>query len=121
MPIYVYSCTKCNKKPIEVEHSMKFVGEENKLPKDILKKITCAKHKTLMSRVPQEPQLAGAAQGQFQTEKQLLAQKQKQKKIRSRIHFKNDVLKTLPLGPGEKRHFDKKLKHLPNKDHEKMK
>ena len=120
MPIYIYQCNKCKKdKPIEVEHAMRFVGQETGLHWTTLEKITCSKH-GLKSRIPQEPHLAGSSGGTFKTEHELVLEKQKQRKLRSRIQFKNDELHKLKGTPGEKRHFEKKFKNLPKKDHEKM-
>jgi hypothetical protein len=118
MPTYVHSCTKCSSNT-EIFYSMDFVGKEEGLPKDILKQITCKKH-GLMPRVPQEPHLAGSSNGTFKSEKELLNEKQSQRKLRSKIHFKNEVLPTIKGTPLEKRHFKNKLKNLPKKDHEKM-
>lgn len=116
MPTYCYSD---GKKTIEVIHEMRFVGNEKELPKEILKQIT-RKDGTLMERVPQIPILKGSSQGTFKTEKQLLSEKQAQRKLRSKIHFKNEELPKLRGTPGEKRHFANKLKNLPKTDHEKL-
>lgn len=98
---------------------MKFVGNERELPWDILEKITCSKH-GLKSRIPQEPQLAGSSGGTFKTEHELVLDKQKQRKLRSRHQFINDELPKLKGTPGEKRHFKNKYKNLDRKDHEKL-
>lgn len=119
MATYCYRCNKCKSgKIIEVIHSMDFVGNEKDLPSDILKKITCIYH-GLKSRVPQEPQLAGSSGGEMKSTSILLNEKQKQRKLRSRTQFKNEVLPTLQAG--EKRHFENKLKNIKKQDHEKMK
>lgn len=120
MPTYIHACNKCTSQ-VEVFYLMEFVGKEKELPTNILKQITCNKH-GLMGRVPQLPYLAGSSNGTFKSEAQLLSEKQQQRKLRSRIHFKNEILpKSKKLGPGEKRHFEKKLKDIPKKDHEKIK
>lgn len=117
MPIYQYACP-CKKKPIEVEHSMSFIGNELKLPGDVLKKIKCEKH-GIMQRIPFLPNLAGSSGGTFKSEKQLLKEKQQSRKLRSKIHFKNEVLPK--LSGTDRMHFEKKLKNIPKKDHEKIK
>ena len=71
-----------------------------------------------MRRVPQEPQLMGASEGEFKTERQLLKEKQTNLKKRSRLHFKNDVMKNLE--GLEKKYFENKYKNLKG-DHEKKK
>lgn len=120
MATYVYRCNRCsNAKSIEIQHEMKFVGKENELPWIILQQITCSKH-GLKSRIPQEPQLAGSSGGTFKTEHELVLDKQKQRKARSRMQFINDELPKLKGGLGEKRHFEKKFKGAEKKDHEKM-
>lgn len=119
MPTYVYQCLQCpNGKVIEHEHSMYYIGKEHELPMKQREAVTCKKH-GLKTRIIQEPQLAGSSGGTFRKEKELLNDKQKSRKLRSKIHFKNEVLHT--LDKGDQRHFSKKLKDLPKKDHEKMK
>lgn len=65
------------------------------------------------------PELLGASHGTFPTEQELLKRKQDFTKLRSRHHFKNEVLPTHP-DPHLKKHFQKKYKGTAFKDHEKM-
>ena len=117
---YVYKCFKCQRaKEIEVQHEMRFVGKEEDLPSEILKQITCPKH-GLRERVPQEPHLAGSSGGTFKNEHDLVLEKQKQRKLRSRHQFINEELPKLKGGPGVKRHFKNKYKDFDKKNHEKM-
>lgn len=78
----------------------------------IIEETTCPKHNIRMQRQIFEPQLAGASGGTFKTEKELLGAKQKQRKLRSRLHFKNEELDRV----GDKHareHFEKKYKKDP--------
>lgn len=117
---YIHKCNQCKQsKPIEIDYPMEFVGREYELPWDILYNITCPRH-GLMPRVPQEVYLGGVRG----TEKQLLKKKQDQRKLRSKMHFKNEILPTLkdPIDRGYFKHkFEKGAnKHIKG-DHEKMK
>lgn len=131
MPTYIHQCQYCPAH-CEAEYSIKFVGDEEKLPSKVWDAVHCTKQTCclrpgrqkdhlgeLWPRVPQVPHLAGSSEGTMKSESQLLKEKQTQRKLRSRLHFKNDVLKTIK-DPGERRHFEKKTKNLPKKDHEKM-
>lgn len=117
---YVYACPKCKKKPIEVDHGMSEVDNPSKAT---IKATTCTKHKIRMQRVPQIPQLMGASGGEFKTEKQLLGDKQAQRKRRSRLHFKNEIMPKL-TDVSDKRYFKEKFDKGVNKgisgDHEKI-
>jgi len=130
MPCYLYKCPHCKTKPVEVMHEMKFIGNEKDLPRDILEQIVChtkickAKEEqtgALWKRIPQEPQLMGSSEGTFLSEDQLRKKKQAQRKVRSKIHFKNEILPKMNETAKIKDHFKNSVKHLPNKDHEKMK
>ncbi len=118
MPTYVYQCRekKC-KFSIELIHTM---SECDKPTDEIIKEITCPKHNIIAKRIIFEPQLAGSSGGTFKTEHQLVKEKQKQRKIRSRHEFHNDKLDKLPPG-FDKEHFKRKYKDVKRKDHEKMK
>lgn len=119
--IYVYACIKCKKKPIEVEHSM---SEVDNPTESLIEATTCHKHNLRMVRVPQSVHLMGASGGQFKTEKELLKDKQTQRKKRSSLHFKNEIMPKL-TDVSDKRHFNKKFNEGSKKglsgDHEKMK
>jgi predicted nucleic acid-binding Zn ribbon protein len=116
MPFYTYRC-KCGKEK-EVMHSMSEVDNPSK---KTLKEITC--HKTVMSRVPQIPQLMGASGGTFKKEGELLKDKQKQRQKRSSLHFKNEILPTLSKSDQTyfKKRYDKGSKKDLSGDHEKIK
>jgi len=117
---YIHKCNQCKRsKPVEIDYPMKFVGREHELPWIIICNITCPKH-GLMPRIPQVPHLIGTKG----SEKQLLKKKQNQKKIRSKMHFKNEILPTLK-DPIDRGYFKNKFEKGTNKhikgDHEKMK
>lgn len=118
--IYVHKCNhKGCKSRCEENYPMKFVGREHELPQHILYNITCTKH-GVMPRVPQVPHLIGARG----SEKQLLKKKQQQRKLRSKLHFKNEIMPTLK-DPVDRGYFKHKFEKGANKglkgDHEKMK
>lgn len=122
MPFYIYQCPakKC-RHTIELMHSM---SECDKPSDKTLLEITCPKHKTTMKRVPQDTQLMGMKGGTSVPENVLLKDKQKQRKLRSRLQFKNEELAKVK-DPFSKRYFQKKystdpiLKSLKG-DHEKI-
>lgn len=116
MPVYEYACEhKRCKQSKEILHSYAEIKEPSA---DTLQEMQCPKGHGCMTRVFSAPHLANMKGGVSVSESVLLQEKQKQRKIRSRLQFKNDVLPTLKAG--EKRHFEKKLKHLKG-DHEKIK
>ena len=98
MPFYDYYCNKCET-TIELEHSMNESDKER----------YCECGNTL-KRVYHVPTIKGMSGGSIRTEKELLKMKQKQRSDRSKLHFKKEVLPT--LDQGEKRFFEKKLKHI---------
>lgn len=130
MPQYQHKCLLC-KAQCEIDYQMKFVGEEDKLPLCVKQKITCNKstckkknNKTyninqFWPRVPYAVHVANMIGGTSVSEKDLLNQKQQQRKLRSRAHFKNEVLPTIK-DPHAKKHFEKKYKGTKNIDHEKL-
>ncbi len=78
-----------------------------------------------MKRVPQTPELMGFKGGTSVPEKTLLADKQKKRKMRSRLQFKNEEIAKIK-DPHSKRHFERKYKTDPvlkdlKGDHEKIK
>lgn len=118
---YVYQCSKC-RKTREVSHEMKYVGNESSLPNHILSQITCH---GIMKRVPQEIQLMGMSGGSSKTEAELRKDKQIQRKKRSRLHFKNEVVDKI-ADDDSRRYFQHKVKNDPTYkdlkgDHEKLK
>lgn len=66
------------------------------------------------------PELLGSVNGTFPKESELLQKKQDFTKLRSRHHFKNEILPTHP-DRHLKHHFKKKYKNTKYVDHEKMK
>lgn len=66
------------------------------------------------------PELMGTSGGTFKSEAELRKDKQKQRKIRAKHHFKNEVMPNHP-DKDLKKHFEKKYKGTVFKDHEKMK
>ncbi len=119
MPTYTYSCSvlKCAYTK-EVTHSMSECS--NPLTATIAE-ITCPKHRILMKRVPQETQLMGFLNGTSASESDLLAAKQKERKHRSNLHFKNEVLeKSSKISEPEKKKFKARHKNISG-DHEKLK
>lgn len=116
MPEYKYFCpAKGCKKTVKIWHLM---SECDNPTLDIRLLTYCKKHKVQMERQIFEPILQGSVGGTFPKESELRAKKQAQRKLRSRYHFKNDVLPKLPKE--EREYFAPKYKHLPKKDHEKM-
>lgn len=115
MPTYCYQCSKCTK-AIEIFHSM---SEVDKPTEETIEQTTCKKHGR-MKRVPQLPQLMGSSEGTFKNEAQLRQEKKAQRKQRSRMHFKNEVLPHMKETPKILDHFKNKTKNLGKKDHEKM-
>lgn len=114
MPIYDYECNTCGH-VVEVLHRISELTEPNS---ETLKEITCpVEGHGVMQRLVSAPHLANMQGGVSVPEGKILADKQSQRKVRSRTHFKNEILPTLKAG--EKRHFEKKLKKYKG-DHEKM-
>lgn len=110
--MYEYECTECGARK-DVLHSY----DELKSPsEETLKEITCH---GVMVRLFSAPHLANMQGGTTVSEKVLLAQKQEQRKTRSRAHFKNDVLPKLK--GSDRRYFENKYRGTKNIDHEKMK
>jgi hypothetical protein len=117
MPEYDYKCKVC-KQTITVVHSMLSIDE---LPDEIKEKITCNKNTcfqnlenegVLFERVIHTPILKGSSGGQILSEKQLLKKKQQSKRLRSKRHFKKEVLPNLNETPKIMDHFNKKLKDI---------
>lgn len=105
MPVYVYYCPHRGcKRTIEVSHSM---SECDRPSKQLTEQTTCEKHNIRMQRQIFEPQLMGASEGQFKSEKELLKEKQTQRKLRARLHFKNEELDKVSDADSRK-HFKKK-------------
>lgn len=113
MPIYEYQCEECG----EVKEVLHSYPELEKPSEETIKEITCHGR---MVRIFSAPHVANSQGGVTVSESTLLAQKQEQRKVRSRAHFKNDVLPTIK-NPGERRHFENKFKGTKTIDHEKMK
>lgn len=65
------------------------------------------------------PELMGTQGGTFKSEKELLLDKQKKRKIRARHHFKNEMLEK-HKDPAMIPHFRKKYKGTKFVDHEKL-
>ncbi len=66
------------------------------------------------------PELMGTQGGSFKSEKELLLSKQKQRKIRSKHHFKNEILPK-HKDPDMIPYFKKKYEKTKFVDHEKLK
>lgn len=115
-PIYDYECPACGyvKEILHSYNELENPSEETK--KDLL--CDCDEDRPVMKRVITAPHLANMQGGVSVPESTLLAQKQEQRKTRSRAHFKNDVLPKLK--GGERRHFENKFRGTKNVDHEKM-
>jgi predicted nucleic acid-binding Zn ribbon protein len=116
MPTYVYACPEegCENGG-EVFHAISEIDNPKAETMDL---ITCREHGCRMNRVPQASVLMGFMNGTSVDEKTLLDAKVKAKKERSRLHFKNDVLPTLPKQ--EQKYFGERYKNLKG-DHEKLK
>lgn len=116
MPTYCYQCPEegCENGG-EIFHNMSEIDNPSQ---ELIAQTTCAEHGCRMKRVPQESVLMGFMNGTSVDEKTLLNAKQQQRKLRSRLHFKNDVMNTLK-DPGDKKYFENKYKNLKG-DHEKM-
>lgn len=134
MPVYQHKCTNCPAK-CELEYSMKYVGQENELPDDTIKQISCnrsscksrQRHKMsfhftqkIWPRIPFASHIANVMGGVTVSESDLLKKKQDSRKARSRTHFKNEVLPT--LSKQDQIAFKRSGKYDNIKgDHEKMK
>ncbi len=126
MSTYFHKCLYCKAKR-EVDYPMACVGDEQKIDTSVLISISCTQI-TCKKKVPPEPgsiwpripyatHIANQSEGTTVSEKDLLKRKQKQRKLRSRLHFKNDILHT--LSKQDQRMFKGKYDHLKG-DHEKM-
>ena len=74
--------------------------------------VECERYGEMMNKVYGDILLMGASGGQFKTEKQLLKEKQAQRKLRSKRHFKHEVLPTLDETPKIKKEFKEKFKDI---------
>lgn len=113
MPDYNYYCNECHY-GITVTHGMVAIED---LPNDIKKQLLCKtepceQYNKPLSRDYGGIQLAGFAGGTSKTEKQLLKLKQKERKLRSKRHFKREVLPNLNETPKITEHFNKKFKDI---------
>ena len=126
MPDYIYKCPNCDKVE-EVNHSM----SEVKNPSEELQRQTSCNSNTCKhaqsfkadagvipeygvrwERVPQAPHLGGMSGGSTVGERSLLKKKQASRKLRSKKHFKNEVLPTLNETPKITKHFKDKFKDI---------
>lgn len=120
MPQYNYFCpVKGCRKNKEVIHLM---SECDTPSEDLIKETTCTKHNVRMQRQIFEPMLGRQKGGSTVSEKELLKDKQKQRKLRSKIEFMNTLDKNSRVDKQTKTYFKKKYsKVIPKKDHEKLK
>ena len=118
MPQYKYFCPVqgCKSVRNDIWHMM---SECDHPSEQLIKETTCKKHKIRMQRQIFEPVLQGAVGGTFPKESELLAEKQKQRKIRSKAHFVNDVMNKVS-DRDSRRYFKKKYRGVKPPDHEKM-
>lgn len=113
MPSYDYYCPDCGHR-ITVSHSMGSIEEQSQEVKNQVEcpDVECERYGELMQRDYSSISLGGASGGTFKTDKQLLKEKQAQKKLRSKRHFKHEVLPTLDETPKIKKHFNDKFKDI---------
>ncbi len=117
MPSYTYYCPhKGCKKTIDLWHLMSEIDQPGQ---DLVAKTTCPKHNIRMQRQIFEPVLQGSVGGTFPKEGDLLAQKQKQRKIRSKAQFINDEMNKV-ADRDSRRYFKKKYRGVKAPDHEKL-
>lgn len=115
MPTYEYACPHEGCEMVkDVLH--KYSELENPT-QETIDETTCPEHGVRMVRQISAPHVANSQGGVTVGEKTLLDQKQQQRKKRSRLHFKNDVLPTLKKS--DQRYFKPKYKNISG-DHEKM-
>jgi len=126
MPIYTYQCPNC-KKEEDISHSMDECdspSEETQL-KTSCNSNTCDLARSLdkdtevipeyglqWKRVITAPTLLGMSSGSSGDPKASLKKKQRQRKIRSKRNFRDEVLPTLDETPKIKKHFKDKLKDI---------
>lgn len=110
---YEYKCPECGYSET-VQHAMKTVAELDDQERKLIEcpDTTCNRYGEPMSRDYGSIQLGGASGGTFKTEKQLLKDKQAERKLRSKRHFKHEVLPTLDETPKIKKHFNDKFKDI---------
>ena len=123
MPRYDYYCEACGLH-VEVMHS---IAECDNPSEETQKEISCNEYTCPVvkgemdkeiatyyglpfKRGVSAPNIHGVVGGSSVGQRGVLLQKQKQKKLRSRKHFKKEVMPTLD-GP-DKQHFEKKYKDL---------
>jgi len=89
----------------------------------LIQETTCTKHKVRMQRKIFAARLGRQKGGSTVTEKELLRDKQQQRKTRSKIEFMNTLDNNSRVDPETKKYFKKKHKKLTEKkiDHEKLK
>jgi hypothetical protein len=113
MPYYDYKCNTCDVEE-EVTHDMILLEEMSDKQVDKLrcKNKDCANYGEIMSRVYKAPTLGGSSGGTMMSEKQLMHKKQGERKLRSKKHFKREVLPDLNETPKIMDHFEKKFKDI---------
>lgn len=87
------------------------------LPNEIKEQIKCPTKECpefghLMSKDYRNVQLMGMMGGSTASHKELLRAKQAERKLRSKRHFKSEVLPTLNETPKITKHFNDKLKDI---------
>ena len=115
MPNYDYKCLTCDLQ-VEVEHDMKLPRDMSDEELDLIRcpNEDCANFGEIMGKdwSKGSAQLGGASGGTMMNEKQLLGKKQKSKKLRSKKHFKREILPDLNETPKIMDHFTKKFKDI---------
>jgi len=117
-----FQCNACKFKFYVAEFTTVIKSPENEYKEKGNKKLTCPKCSSSVKFIaPKQgvPELMGVLGGTFVPEKILLKDKQKKLGIRSKHHFKNEILPNHP-DPQMKPYFERKYKGTKFKDHEKM-
>lgn len=119
-----FQCDNCKHKFYIPEYTTVIKSDKNIYKEKGSKRIECPKCSLIdISFIaPKQgiPELMGTFHGSFVPEKTLLKDKQKKLNIRSKHHFKNEILPNHP-DPQMKPYFEKKYKNTVYRDHEKMK
>ena len=115
MPYYDYKCNTCDRAE-EVTHDMVLLEDmsDEEVDKLRCKNKDCANHGEIMSRVYGSMAIGGSSGGMTGAAgtKDLLRKKQAQRKLRSKKHFKHQVLPDLNETPKIMDHFTKKFKDI---------
>jgi hypothetical protein len=113
MPYSDYKCNTCDT-IVEIKHDMVSFSEMSAEQIDNLrcKNEDCANCGEIMSKLFVAPHLGWSSGGKTGATKEVLGKKQKERKLRSKKHFKHQVLPTLNETPKIMDHFKKKFKDI---------